>query len=706
MKLRDLRAYVPGRDDTTGVNPASYETGTDKSILRKINLNVDLATQAELNEAFGMLSAAISSTQGDLDNYYTKSEVNAISTALSDTAAADIAAEASARQEADEAITASLSAYALSTTVADAYKVTVANPTEIEGDKLRYEVLQGGEHAGYLDIAKDQFVSAAAFDGTVLTLTLRDGTKISTDLGDLADYSGVDGENATVDINDNHEISVYVKDYASKTYVDGVSADVSAAAAADIAAAEAAAKAYTDEVSTAISSAFEPRVADNESVAAVVKDLSATWSGGGTAIQSVEGDDVYLTATTNEDHEVTVAATADLCAAVANANSALQTVSQGTDGTYVTTTVGTKENNDQTVAVALTFGELSAGTSGVAKAEEAKAYVDAAVAGKNVDAEGDDLVKASAANNKVTVNASDALCAVVAKVEAASSDWDDAVAVAGVVKSTSATWDTVADKADLTALEAETTARENADTFLSGKIDALSVSLNAAEGDAYVSAYVDGNTVKVETQDRTKTAIDRVEGSAAAWDEVSAKADLTAVDGLSAIYKTIAKVNNAVSSTRFDLPITDDYEDIDDIIADIIEIRKALNMLRETAGGGGGDELPTGYDFYGIAELPAAGASERALYGVTADAGQYTVTLLKSKATDATFADTDAAFEPSDPTNGIIAVTHNGYSTGYSLADDGEGGYDLSRWSGESENQSHATFTEVTVAAAETFYNS
>lgn len=557
MTLRNLRAYTPGTDESTGTIGA-YDTGSGSGILRKINLNVDIATQNELNEAFQMLSAAISATSGDLGNYYTKTEVNAISTALSDTAAADIAAEASARQEADEAITASLSAYALSTTVADAYKVTVANPTEIEGDKLRYEVLQGGEHAGYLDIAKDQFVSAAAFDGTVLTLTLRDGTKISTDLGDLADYSGVDGENAIVDINDNHEISVYVKDYASKTYVDGVSAEVSAAAAADIAAAETAAKAYTDEVSTALSNAFEPRVADNESVAAVVKDLSATWGGGGTAIQSVDGDNVYIAATTNEDHEVTVAATADLCAAIATANDALQTVSKGTDGTYVTTTVGTKENNDQTVAVALTFGELSAGTSGVAKAEEAKAYVDAAIA--EVD---DSFVKGidSETTAYVAINGDTSLTGDKIVTVSLRSNVTDAV---DKVNASSAAWDEVSAKADLTALEAETSAREAADAFLSGKIDALSVSLNAAEGDAYVSAYVDGNTVKVEAQDRTKAAIDRVEGSAAAWDEVSAKIDTT---------KVVAAANEL---SGLSLSALSDYNDIDEIITEVEKIKGAL----------------------------------------------------------------------------------------------------------------------------------
>ena len=337
-------AYDSTKDDTlTGITPSDYGTkgtGFEGARLRKINLNVDIATQDELNAVYNDLSAQIQAiTVGTLSAYYTKTEANAISTELSNTVAAEIGAEASAREAADEAITASLSAYALSTTVADAYKVTVANPTEIEGDKLRYEVLQGGQHAGYLDIAKDQFVSAAAFDGTVLTLTLRDGSKISTDLGELADYTGVDGENALVDVNENHQISVYVKDYASKTYVD----EVSATANAEITAAETAAKSYTDEVSTALSNAFEPRVSDNETVSEFVREMSATWDGGG---------------------------------------SALQAISAGTDGTYVTTTVTGKDaNNKQTVAVAVTTSDISSEIAGLAVNTDVKQYVDTAVAG-------------------------------------------------------------------------------------------------------------------------------------------------------------------------------------------------------------------------------------------------------------------------------------------------------------------------------------
>lgn len=332
--LRNLRAFAPGSNDTDTSKVAVDASDTGKTanggILRKINLNVDLATQNELNEAFFALSAAISSTHGDLDNYYTKSEVNAISTDLSTSLTGDIdaavAAEAVLREAADNAITASLSAY----------EVTVEkDTTAAEGYAASYTVKQGGVALSpKINIPKDYLVKSAELcvvteagvpyaeaqvgdkyiDFTINTADASETAQhIYLPVNDLVDvYTGAETDTATVTVGDDNSISVAVKDYVSKTYVDGVSADVSAAAAADIAAALADAKDYTDD----LSNAFEPRVADNESVAAVVKDLSATWGGGGTAIQSVAGDDVYLTATTDENKNVTVAATADLCAVV------------------------------------------------------------------------------------------------------------------------------------------------------------------------------------------------------------------------------------------------------------------------------------------------------------------------------------------------------------------------------------------------------
>lgn len=62
------------------------------------------------------------------------------------------------------------------------------------------------------------------------------------------------------------------------------------------------------------------------------------------------------------------------------ADTALQSITKGTDGSYVTTTVGTKANNSQTVATSVTVQAISSASSkakGLAEASDVKAYVDA-----------------------------------------------------------------------------------------------------------------------------------------------------------------------------------------------------------------------------------------------------------------------------------------------------------------------------------------
>ena len=58
------------------------------------------------------------------------------------------------------------------------------------------------------------------------------------------------------------------------------------------------------------------------------------------------------------------------------ADSALQSIAKGTDGEYVTTTIGDKDNNKQTVSVSLTVGSVADGTTGLATASDVKSYVD------------------------------------------------------------------------------------------------------------------------------------------------------------------------------------------------------------------------------------------------------------------------------------------------------------------------------------------
>ena len=64
----------------------------------------------------------------------------------------------------------------------------------------------------------------------------------------------------------------------------------------------------------------------------------------------------------------------------AKADSALQSITKGTDGSYVTTTVGAKSNNSQTVATSVTVQAISSASSkakGLAEASDVKTYVDA-----------------------------------------------------------------------------------------------------------------------------------------------------------------------------------------------------------------------------------------------------------------------------------------------------------------------------------------
>lgn len=61
------------------------------------------------------------------------------------------------------------------------------------------------------------------------------------------------------------------------------------------------------------------------------------------------------------------------------ADAALQSIAKGTDGSYVTTTVGIKSNNSQTVATSVTVQAISSASSkakGLAEASDVKTYVD------------------------------------------------------------------------------------------------------------------------------------------------------------------------------------------------------------------------------------------------------------------------------------------------------------------------------------------
>ena len=226
-----------------------------------------------------------------------------------------------------------------------------------------------------LDLGEHNVLEGVQVNGTDLTITNK---KVNVTVAEGS-------TNGTIAVNGS---DVAVHGLGSAAYEDATAFDAAGSAGAASAAAVTSANAYTDE-------------------AVAAKNVSAT------------GDTLVEASASN--NAVTVGATTALTQAVANANSALQSVSKGTDGDYVTTTVGTKANNDQTIGVAVNVVDVTAATAsnkGLAEASDVKAYVDGAIAGKNVAATGDTLVSATAANNTVTVAATQDLQDAVAAANA------------------------------------------------------------------------------------------------------------------------------------------------------------------------------------------------------------------------------------------------------------------------------------------------
>ena len=229
-----------------------------------------------------------------------------------------------------------------------------------------------------LHLGEDNVLEGVQVNGSDLTITSK---KVNVTVTEGA----TDG---TIAVNGS---DVAVHGLGSAAYADTTAFDAAGAAGAASAAAVTSANSYTD--------------------AQVLSSVTAAT-----------GDALVEASVANKT--VSVAASTALTAAVANANSALQSVSHGTDGNYVTTTVGTKANGDQTIGVAVDVVDVTAATvsnKGLAEASDVKAYVDDAVAGKNVAATGDTLVSATASNNTVTVAATqdlqDAVTAANASVQ-------------------------------------------------------------------------------------------------------------------------------------------------------------------------------------------------------------------------------------------------------------------------------------------------
>lgn len=150
--------------------------------------------------------------------------------------------------------------------------------------------------------------------------------------------------------------------------------------------------------------------ANNKVTVAATSDLTSAVTKANSAIQSVKVNGTALTPDANKAVDVLIAegatdgtiavngsdipvhglksaayteSTAYATAAQGTkADNALQGVSHGTDGSYVTTTVGTKEDNNQSIGVAVKVQPMSTAsnaaneTMGLAEASDVKAYID------------------------------------------------------------------------------------------------------------------------------------------------------------------------------------------------------------------------------------------------------------------------------------------------------------------------------------------
>ncbi len=112
--------------------------------------------------------------------------------------------------------------------------------------------------------------------------------------------------------------------------------------------------------------------------------ISGVQSAIDAAKDAVVGEDTD-TATSNTVHgakayAASLASNYATAAQGAKADTALQSIAKGKDGSYVTTTVGAKSNNSQTVATSVTVQAISSASStakGLAEANDVKTYVDA-----------------------------------------------------------------------------------------------------------------------------------------------------------------------------------------------------------------------------------------------------------------------------------------------------------------------------------------
>ena len=133
-----------------------------------------------------------------------------------------------------------------------------------------------------------------------------------------------------------------------------------------------------------VSIKVDPKSEEFLSVDTAGVKISGVQSAIDAAKDAVVGEDTD-TATSNTVHgakayAASLASNYATAAQGKKADTALQSIVKGTDGSYVTTTVGTKTDNSQTVATSVTVQAISSASStakGLAEANDVKTYVDA-----------------------------------------------------------------------------------------------------------------------------------------------------------------------------------------------------------------------------------------------------------------------------------------------------------------------------------------
>lgn len=218
--------------------------------------------------------------------------------------------------------------------------------------------------------------------------------------------------------------------------------------------------------------------ANNKVTVAATSDLTSAVNKANSAIQSVKVNGAALTPDANKAVDVLIAegatngtiavngsdipvhgldsaaytpSTAYATAAQGTkADGALQSVSHGTDGSYVTTTIGAKADNDQAISVAVkvqpmnTASDSAAETMGLAEASDVKNYIDSqaasglsaiqSVSGENAVTAGDFIevsVEAATSNKAVTLTSH---ANVTTKAVASATSSDNGLATAYDVK--------------------------------------------------------------------------------------------------------------------------------------------------------------------------------------------------------------------------------------------------------------------------------